>query len=129
MSYTESQQIARHGSHPSEGMQHFSTGSRRDVQEGKGRYDLLPARALRELAQHFQNGAVKYGDRNWELGQPLTRYLDSGLRHAFSVLEGREDENHLAAAVWNLMCALDTRARVREGLLPVALNDLPQVGQ
>ncbi len=59
----------------------FSTGSVRDVRKGKGRFDLIPPCALLLLAQHYENGAVKYGDRNWEKGQPLSSYVDSMLRH------------------------------------------------
>ena len=62
--------------------QDFETGSRRDTRDGKGRYDLLPMRAIQRLARHFEGGAKKYGDRNWEKGQPISRYLDSALRHA-----------------------------------------------
>jgi hypothetical protein len=109
--------------------QEFGTGSVRDLQEGKGRYDLLPTRALKELAVHFENGSRKYGERNWELGQPLSRYLSSGIRHAFQVLEGQIDENHAVAAAWNLMCFLDTRARIKAGLLPMTLDDLPKLAQ
>lgn len=53
--------------------QEFQTGSIRDTREGKGRYDLLPPHAIFRLAKHFENGAKKYGDRNWEKGQPLSR--------------------------------------------------------
>ena len=102
------------------------TGSRRDSRAGKGRFDLLPARGLRALAVLFEAGAVKYGDRNWEKGQPLARYLDSGLRHAVSVLQGLTDEDHLRAAAWNFLCALDTRERIAEGLLPAELDDIPK---
>jgi hypothetical protein len=107
----------------------FTTGSRRDVRDGKGRFDLLPTRALRRLAKHFEAGCNKYGDRNWEKGQPVSRYIDSGLRHAFAYLEGQRDEDHLIAAVWNLICAADTEERVKSGLLPTILDDLtPQTG-
>lgn len=105
--------------------QEFETGSRRDTRDGKGRFDLLPARALTRLARHFEGGSKKYGDRNWEKGQPLSRYLDSGLRHAFKFLEGHRDEDHLIAAVWNLMCLADTQQRIEEGLLSKELDDLP----
>lgn len=106
--------------------QQFATGSVRDTRDGKGRYDLLPPRAIREVAIHFQLGSEKYGERNWELGQNLSRYLDSGIRHAFAALEGQADENHAAAAAWNLLCFLETRARVKAGLLPSELDDLPK---
>lgn len=101
----------------------FQTGSRRDIRDGKGRFDLLPARAIRRLARHFEAGGKKYGDRNWEKGQPISRYMDSALRHAFSYLEGQRDEDHLIAAAWNLMCAADTEERIREGILPPTLLD------
>ena len=77
--------------------QQFNTGSKRDTQDGKGRYDLLPTYALSRLAKHFQNGAVKYDEDNWRLGQPLRRYLDSAIRHAFKFLEGYRGEDHAVA--------------------------------
>lgn len=103
----------------------FATGSRRDNQEGRGRYDLLPPRAIHEVAQRFENGAAAYGDRNWEKGQPLSRYIGSALRHSFAVLAGETDENHAAAAAWNLLAFIETRARIAAGTLPAELNDLP----
>lgn len=106
--------------------QEFPTGAVRDIQEGKGRFDLLPTRGMREVAKHFEAGAKKYSDRNWEKGIPLSRFLDSGLRHTFACLEGQTDENHAAAATWNLLCFLETRARIQAGLLPAELDDLPR---
>lgn len=105
----------------------FNTGSKRDSQDGKGRYDLLPTRALRRLARHFEAGAKKYDDRNWEKGQPLARMINSGLRHGFAHLEGQRDEDHLIAAVWNLLCAADIEERIKEGLLPAELDNLPKL--
>lgn len=104
----------------------FATGSVRDTREGKGRFDLISTIALRRLAQHYENGAVKYGDRNWEKGQPLSRYLDSAMRHLVSVLEGQEDEDHAIAAVWNLMAYVHTEAKIRAGQLPTELDDMPR---
>ncbi len=105
--------------------QQFTTGSKRDTRDGKGRFDLLPTRAIIRLAKHFEGGAKKYGIRNWEKGQPLSRYMDSALRHAFKHLEGQRDEDHLIASAWNLLCLADTEIRIKEGLLPKELNDLP----
>lgn len=104
----------------------FNTGSQRDTREGKGRYDLLPTRALHRLARHFEAGAVKYEDRNWEKGQPLSRFLDSALRHAFKHLQGERDEDHIAASAWNLLCAMEIDERVKLGRLPAELDDLPK---
>lgn len=104
----------------------FQTGAVRDIQAIKGRFDLLPPRVIKALAIHYQKGCKKYGERNWELGIPLSRYLDSGLRHTFQFLEGLEDENHLIAAIWNLMCLYETKERIKEGILPSELDDLPK---
>ncbi len=102
----------------------FPTGSRRDTREGKGRYDLLPPYAISRLAAVFERGAAKYGDRNWEKGQPLTRFLDSALRHTFQVLEGKTDEDHAGQAAWNLLAFIEIQQRIVDGLLPAELNDL-----
>jgi hypothetical protein len=100
----------------------FGTGSVRDTRDGKGRYDLIPPDGLKRLAVHFQNGAKKYGDRNWEIGQPLSRYCDSGIRHFLAYLAGDRSEDHLAAAMWNAMCAAATECRIDEGLIPKEIN-------
>jgi hypothetical protein len=87
--------------------------------------DLMPVRALFEVAKVMEEGARKYAARNWEMGIPLHRFIDSGLRHAMKHLRGDRDEPHLAMACWNLLCCIDTQMRIEEGLLPVELNDLP----
>lgn len=107
--------------------QSFETGSRRDTRSGKGRFDLLPVLAMTRLARHFESGAIKYNERNWEKGQPLGRYMDSALRHAFKYLAGMRDEDHLIAACWNLMCLAETETKISLGLLPKELNDLPEI--
>jgi hypothetical protein len=103
----------------------FNTGAVRDGQEGKGRMDLLPVRAIIEVSKIFEAGAKKYVARNWEKGINLSRYMDSGLRHAMKWLRGDRDEPHLAMACWNFLCLLETQIRIEEGLLPPELNDLP----
>lgn len=107
-------------------LQEFETGSVRDSRIGKGRFDLIPPEFLRALARHFEGGAVKYGDRNWERGQPLSRYLDSALRHGTAVLAGDTDEPHAEAAAWNWAAFITTRDRIRRGVLPAELDDLPR---
>jgi len=103
----------------------FDTGARRDCQEGKGRMDLLPFRAIMAVSKIYETGCIKYGDRNWEKGIPLSRYIDSGMRHLSKWMIGMDDEPHLDMAIWNLLGARDTIARIQEGLLPESLNDLP----
>ena len=107
--------------------QSFGTGAVRDTQTGKGRFDLLPPYALLRLAQHFENGAVRYQARNWEKGIPCSRYLDSAFRHLIKIMMGLEDEDHGSACVWNLLCLIETKMRAELGILPKELNDLPTI--
>lgn len=139
----------------------FETGAVRDIQEGKGRCDLLPLEVvailyarefgedthsvkifselslftasgdyrflaeavawfvenrkfrswsdmLLEVAKHFEEGAKKYGEHNWQKGIPVSRYLDSGVRHYLKWLRGDTDEPHDRAFCWNMMCAIWT---------------------
>ena len=107
----------------------FSTGSVRDVIEGKPRPELISPIAEERLAYHCAHGAAKYSDRNWERGQPLSQLLGSLRRHLLSYQLGREDEDHLAALLWNAMALLHTDEMLRRGVLPDELNDLPDYGE
>lgn len=71
--------------------------------EGKGRYDLITPFGILRLAKWYELGSKKYADRNWEKGMPFSRYIDSAKRHIDKFIMGMEDEDHLAAAVWNLL--------------------------
>ena len=140
----------------------FKTGAVRDIQEGKGRCDLLPLRecaellgcnktedpvlmdidffmqtkdtkflieaiidfvdmihtpdkriitpceALLQVAIHFEEGAKKYGERNWEKGIPLHCYIDSGVRHYLKWRSLYTDEDHGRAFIWNMLCGVWT---------------------
>jgi hypothetical protein len=101
----------------------FTTGSVRDTQKGKGRYDLMPFIALERLARHYENGATKYGDHNWRKGQPLGRYFSSAMRHMIKWMMGYTDEDHLSAAIWNLCSILETEEMIQYGILPPELDD------
>ena len=92
----------------------FDTGAVRDMAQGKGRCDLLPPLALLRLARHFEAGAEKYGDRNWEKGIPLHSFIDSAIRHVLRYMAGHDDEDHLCAAAWNLICAMETEEKKPE---------------
>jgi len=102
----------------------FKTGAVRDNKDGKGRYDLIPPLAIHRLAKHFQNGAKVYNARNWEKGIETHQYIDSGIRHAFKYLAGLDDEDHLAAVVWNFMCLIETQERIELGMLPKELDTI-----
>lgn len=127
----------------------FGTGAVRDIQEGKGRCDLMPlgvvGRVLNnptfsfmyrftatgdyrflydaltssgvyhdvytmflEVSKHFEAGAKKYGEHNWQKGIPTHCYIDSATRHYLKHLRGDDDEPHDRAFVWNLMCCIWT---------------------
>ena len=139
----------------------FESGAVRDIQEGKGRCDLLPLDVvcriysdsgkkdeaeifwairlfmndgqhkhllaaldaflelhpdwgfcvetmLLEVSIHFEEGAKKYGERNWEKGIPTERYINSALRHLLKCMRGDDDEPHDRAFCWNLMCCIWT---------------------
>ena len=144
----------------------FDSGAVRDIEEGKGRCDLMPLgiiaslmdtqfksnilyhlhlymqkghtedlykvlyifsglrewtipQMLLEVSIHYEQGCNKYGERNWEKGIPLHAYIDSALRHYLKFLDGRKDERHDRAFVWNILGALWTHANMPE------LIDLP----
>lgn len=101
----------------------YATGAQRDPGNGKGRCDLLPARALLRLAKHFEAGAKKYSPNNWRCGLPSWSFLDSGLRHLLKFMAGDRSEDHLAAVLWNIAGYIDQEMRVREGLLNPELMD------
>ena len=128
----------------------FESGAVRDVQEGKGRCDLIPLRVvanllesdptierianfletgrtewlyralegfarlhyenietmLLEVAHHFEEGAKKYGENNWQKGLPKWCYMNSAIRHYLKHIRGDKDEPHDRAFVWNVMCCI-----------------------
>lgn len=129
----------------------FESGAVRDVQEGKGRMDLLPLdviskifnnpylemidkflatkdtkniedavmefseqyfptpeTALMELSIHYEEGAKKYSEYNWQKGIPCHCYIDSGLRHLMKFFRGDTDERHDRAFIWNMVGLLWT---------------------
>ncbi len=102
----------------------FSTGSVRDAAKGKGRFDLIPPVPMKRLAQLYERGAEKYGERNWERGQKLGRFLDSAMRHMNDYLAGERTEDHLIAVAWNVFGFVHTEAAIRGGALPAELDDV-----
>lgn len=110
--------------------QEFDTGSVRDTQENKGRFDLVTPFGIRRVAKHYQGGAVKYDARNWEKGQPIMRYLDSAERHIndlkAAMLLGEQTEDHAAAIAWNMFGFMHTEEMLKLGRLPKELDDRPE---
>jgi hypothetical protein len=103
----------------------FASGAVRDRSVGKGRFDLIPPIALFRLAKHYENGARKYCDRNWEKGMPLSQFLDSAGRHWTHVAAGHHEEDHIAAVIWNMVGFMWTWEEVINSRLPEDLVDIP----
>ena len=61
---------------------------------------------LLEVSKHFEDGAVKYGENNWQKGIPTNCYIDSAMRHYVKWRNGMKDEPHARAVFWNLMCCI-----------------------
>lgn len=59
-----------------------------------------------EVAKHFEEGAKKYGEHNWQKGIPVKCYIDSAIRHYLKWHRGDQDEPHDRAFVWNLLCCI-----------------------
>ena len=87
----------------------FSTGAVRDMKRGVGRMDLLPWYGIMEVSKHCEEGADKYGEHNVDKGIPLHSLCDSAARHLAKFIAGETDEDHLRAAAWNLLWALNQR--------------------
>jgi len=86
--------------------------------EGKNRYDLLPADALEEITQVFTFGSFKYADRNWEKGMQWGRVFGACMRHLWAWGRGEQYDKesglrHLAHAGCCVMflLAYDIRGR------------------
>lgn len=136
----------------------FETGAVRDIQEGKGRCDLMPLgevavllnndpvlidislftvaddekylykaiddfmdeysvdpeTMILEVSKHFEEGAQKYGEYNWQKGIPTHCYIDSAVRHYLKCRRGDSDEPHDRAFVWNILCCIWTRTHKPE---------------
>lgn len=92
----------------------------REPAKGKGRYDLITPFGMARLAKWYELGAEKYSDRNWEKGMPFSRYIDSAKRHIDKYIMGAKDEDHLAAAAWNILCVMH-----HEELGELELDDMP----
>ena len=73
-----------------------------------GQYQGCYPHLFLELAIHFEDGAVKYGENNWQKGIPVNCYIDSAVRHYLKYLRGDTDERHDRAFVWNIVCAIWT---------------------
>ncbi|AGS81010.1 hypothetical protein [Caulobacter phage Cr30] len=74
--------------------------------EGKPRMDLIPPEAMLALGRHFEIGAKKYADRNWERGMDWGKCCASLERHLQAWKSGEDYDvetgsHHMIAVAWN----------------------------
>jgi hypothetical protein len=69
-------------------------------------YHSSPETMLLEVSKHFEEGATKYGENNWQKGLPVNCYIDSAVRHYLKHRRGDTDEPHDRAFVWNILCCI-----------------------
>lgn len=69
-------------------------------------YDNSVDTMLLEVGKHFEEGAKKYGENNWQKGIEPKYYIDSAIRHYLKWRRGDKDEPHDRAFVWNIMCCI-----------------------
>ena len=100
----------------------FPGGAKRSDRRGKGRFDLISPIFLRRLAGVYERGAEQKGDNNWLGGFPISRCLDSAMRHINQYREGDRSEDHLAQAAWQLACAVTFEEKYADD---TTINDLP----
>lgn len=104
----------------------FSTGAKRQLDKGKGLPSLCSPVSNCILSKHMQGGVeAGYDPRNWEKGLSLCSILDSLERHIWDELEGKTNEDHAAAMLWNSHIYNHTKEMIRRGLLPKELDDRP----
>jgi len=75
---------------------------------GKARWDLVPADAIDEIVKVFTWGATKYADRNWEAGMSWGRAFGSLLRHVWAWMAGEDYDpesglHHMGHAAFRCM--------------------------
>lgn len=59
-----------------------------------------------DVSIHFEEGAKKYGEYNWQKGIQESSYIDSAVRHYMKFRAGMDDERHDRAFVWNILCLM-----------------------
>jgi hypothetical protein len=84
----------------------FETGAVRDMANGKGKMIYMPWIAILRTSKRYEEGAEKYGPYNYTKGIPVSSFLDSAMRHIAEYLAGMNDEDHLAAASFNINGAM-----------------------
>lgn len=75
------------------------------------RFDLIPAGALWQLAEHYGRGAQKYDDDNWRRGYSWRLSFAALMRHAWAFWRGEDIDPetgspHMVAVAWHAFTLL-----------------------
>lgn len=75
--------------------------------DGKSRVDLIDPNFILALGDHYQRGAKKYAERNWEKGMLFSRCYASAQRHLLAFWAGEDTDAetgtlHVVAVAWNM---------------------------
>lgn len=92
----------------------FRSGAVRDMHEGKGDMLSVPWAAMLRVSTHYENGAKKYGRYNYLKGIPVSSFVDSAIRHLAKYVAGYDDEDHLSAAAFNVLGAIQMEEEMPE---------------
>tara|TARA_S200002703_G_C3728280_1_gene223807 strand:- start:16 stop:363 length:348 start_codon:yes stop_codon:yes gene_type:complete len=87
----------------------FETGAQRDNADNKLRMSLVPHKALNDVMVRYLQGVDAYGENNWKKGMKHSVLYDSTMRHLMQDFTGDDTEDHLGAALWNIMSMIWNR--------------------
>ena len=87
----------------------FKSGACRDSNINKIRPDLISPYMLKALGKVLAEGALHYGERNWEKGMPDEVFKESASRHYVSWMNNEIDEDHAAKLIFNVMGFIHNR--------------------
>jgi len=68
--------------------------------QGKPELTQVTRKYLSGTAEVLMFGAKKYSRNNWRKGQPVTKILDSALRHLFFILDGEDFDTESGLPHW-----------------------------
>ena len=90
--------------------------SKREIKPySKGNYFGIYPIMLKRLAMRCKLGELKYGDvKGWRYPRPSSTYIDSTFRHLTEYLSGDISEDHLAAAIWNIMAMMYNEEQAKD---------------
>lgn len=86
--------------------QEYQSGMKRDIQEGKPRFDLCYMPMFERWAALMTRGMEKYGENNWKKAnslEELNRFRASAMRHFMQWFNNVDQtEDHAAAVLFNI---------------------------